>query len=370
MRKTVVITGIMQIMICLTVNGAFGATYYNITEITEPEFNELTAYDINNSSMVTGIYNNDLGDQRAFVYKNGTLTDIGLEQDTGYQRAYAINDSGFSVGGRYLNASNVERGYLYDSTADTYVDIPSSDNPLSATWVYGINNSNQVTGYEIDATTGERFATFYENGVTTLLPQIGGTRSEGRSINEQGHIVGFGYDASDLYENRKAYYYDGTTAYNLGTLGGTSSRAYDINESNEIVGRAKLADGTEHAFFWKDNVMTDLGTLGGTSCTATGINEAGQIIGVSYINATDYHAFIYDDDTMYDLNDYIIDSSGQIVITAARGINDSGDIIVTGLIGSDPVVHSFIITPVPEPLSIILTSLGLGLLALRKKYFK
>jgi len=369
MRKQFVFMGIIQIMICLVANNSFGATYYNIKEITGTGFNKISGLDINNNSMVTGLYRTDLEDGRGFVYENGVLTDMGLEQDTAYQIAYEINDSGFVAGGRYLNASNMEKGILYNSSSDTYVDIPSSTNtPTNWTWAYGINNSNQVTGYEIITSTGERFAFIYENGVTTLLPQIGGERTEGYAINDQGHVAGFGYDASNQYANSKAYFYDGTIAHNLGTLGGSTSFAHDINESDMIVGDATVANGDVHAFVWSDNVMTDLGTFGGTYSSARSINESGQVVGRSYINETDKSAFVYTDGVMYDLNDYIVDPSDQVVLTLGSSINDYGDILAVGTFGSDTEIRTYILTPVPEPLSIILTSIGLGVLALRKKY--
>jgi probable HAF family extracellular repeat protein len=122
--------------------------------------------------------------------------------------------------------------------------------------------------------------------------------------------------------------------------------------------------------------MTDLGTLGGWQSWAYGINSSGQVVGSSYTADNSLHAFLYSGSTMYDLTT-MIDPPAGWTISQATAINDAGQIVVigshvygggndvSGLIPNALYVEyeSFLLTPVPEPSTLILISLGfVGLL--------
>src|SRR5205823_4673468 len=99
--------------------------------------------------------------------------------------------------------------------------------------------------------------------------------------------------------------------------------------------------------------MMDLGDIpsGTNSAGATAINSFDRVVGSST------HAFRWTaDEGILDLSG-LLDSSGtNWVVTVARGINDSGQIVGIGTFdadgpgGSAPVTHAFLLTPiVPEP---------------------
>jgi probable HAF family extracellular repeat protein len=69
--------------------------------------------------------------------------------------------------------------------------------------------------------------------------------------------------------------------HDLGTLGGSFSQGRSINNQGQIVGRSQLTDGQQHAFLYEHGVMRDLGTLGGTFSRAEFINNRGDIVGLS-----------------------------------------------------------------------------------------
>ncbi|MGD0283903.1 MAG: PEP-CTERM sorting domain-containing protein [Dissulfurispiraceae bacterium] len=108
--------------------------------------------------------------------------------------------------------------------------------------------------------------------------------------------------------------------------------------------------------------MTDLGTLGGTDSHALGINASGPVVG--YVDTTGnaaYHAFLHSGSTMIDLNTLIDPFSGWRLLQA-YDINDAGQIVGFGYNGSGQR-HAFLLTPVPEPSTVILLAfalLGLG----------
>src|SRR5206468_8054419 len=118
----------------------------------------------------------------------------------------------------------------------------------------------------------------------------------------------------------------------LGTLPGDSgSESYAINDSGHVVGASSGRSGV-HAWIWTDKEgMRNLGSLSeGEFSMALGINNRGQVVGISAVASGGSHAFIWTaDGGMRDLNDLIPAASG-ILVVAAVGINDRGQIIAYG----------------------------------------
>src|SRR3954452_15103647 len=102
--------------------------------------------------------------------------------------------------------------------------------------------------------------------------------------------------------------------------------------------------------------MIDLGSFGGALSIARGINNSGQVVGFATNIDASSRAFLYSNGSMVDLNS-LIDPSLNITLQDAHAINDSGQIVVDGLLGGH--VQAFLLTPVPEPSSILLEACGL-----------
>ena len=177
-------------------------------------------------------------------------------------------------------------------------------------------------------------------------------------INDTGYAVG----------NRRRYGLAGsspvltTPAFNAVTYlpfpyGGYAAA---INSQNMIAGTSgtnSTAGAYAHAMLYDYNTdnLLDLGTLnGGLTSGAADINEFNQVVGTSWLvtqltslyDPTKYHAFLWEDGIMTDLNTLIAADSGWI-LTAARAINDNGDIVGSGLVNGQ--VHGFLLTTGQTP---------------------
>ncbi len=167
-----------------------------------------------------------------------------------------------------------------------------------------------------------------------------------------------------------AFLYNGRgLLQDLGTLGGSSSVAYGINNFGQVVGTAETGatytpddpKGGEngrvtHAFLYSGSgSLQDLGTLGGPNSIAYDINDFGQVVGIADSASESDLPFLYTDGKMTELNSLIPADSGWY-IGDVRGINNSVQIVGTGTI-QDPTrnypVHAFLLTPVPEPSSVL-----------------
>jgi len=170
---------------------------------------ELVPYDINNNGQVCGYATSNTGDAHAFLYDNGTMTDLG------------------TLGGRY-------------------------------SWGRGINEKGQIVGISWPSASTLPHAFLYENGIMTDLGTFGGgNTSSAYKINDNSQAVGNSGGSAVLYENG--------SIIGLGSFGGVSSNAYDINNSGQIVGYSYLETGYEHACLWENEIMTEVNS----SCKCT-----------------------------------------------------------------------------------------------------
>jgi probable HAF family extracellular repeat protein len=289
------------------------------------------ALGVNDAGQVVGygFTSSDQGGMGAFIWQNGTITDLGSLLGGENQRmATAINASGQVAGISSLPGNATNHAFLWDD--GTVTDLGDLGGEVS--YAYGINDVGQVVGDSY--IPGYLWRAFiWQGGVMTDLGALGSGESHATAINNSGWVVGRSTTFVGSGTEHAFIYKDGTMS-DLGNLGGNGTYATAINDVGQVVGYGFTATGQLHAFLWQDGIMSDLGNLGGARSLAFGISDDGQVVG--YINSVDggMYPFRWQNGTTTDLGT-LGGSTG-----VALGINDRGQIVGHSLLSGDSEDHA------------------------------
>jgi probable HAF family extracellular repeat protein len=188
---------------------------------------------MNDAGSIVGSYK-DTGVERAFVYRDGRLTDVGLLAGAGVVSfATSVNASDEVVG------SANGRAFLYAS--GTLRDLGTLGGNSSV--AKGINDLGQIVGFSSNA-NGQPNPFIYE-GSMRALPA--GSYSEALGINNRVQVIGSG-------EGRYGFLIENGNVVALDTLPSVQAKGWHhlepaaINERGWIVGTAQNAAGDSRAF--------------------------------------------------------------------------------------------------------------------------
>src|SRR6266852_477265 len=258
----------------------------------------------------------------AFLWKKGTLNDLGTIPGGSRSDAIWANRLGLIIG-------TSENGLI-----DPLVGVPEIQAVL---W--------QKDGRIID------------------LGTLGGNGSSAFAINDHGQIVGGAlndlpdpFSFPGLATQARAFLWQNGVMQDLGTLGGPDAFATSINDRGQIAGismtdsipNAATGFPTFHPFLWENGKMLDLGSLGGTQAVPAGgiddategqraLNNRGQVAGGSTLDGdSTVHPFLWDGTKLLDLGTL----GGSFDL--ARAINDAGDVAGAATTANDEAVHAFL----------------------------
>lgn len=315
------------------------------------------ASSINNSGQIAGDSVSLDGNQHAFIWECGMMKDLGtLGGSTSVSES--INNCGTVVGWSHTTGFSNTHAFLWNN-GEQMKDLGTLSGDDKSIFS-DVNDAGQVIGTSMNS--AERHAYIWDsaNGMQRINTFSGDAKSGVTAINNYGQIAGSSTDVDGI--TRAALWHNIDSGECLPALDNAYySSATDINDAGVVVGIAMVEPGLWslcHSFIW-DSIggIKDIGFLqpGDNYCHANAINNHGAIVGYSYDSAkssSTTHAFLQQDGKMYDLTSFI--PTALRSSCTAVDINDAGQVIINS--GR----HAFLLTPVPEPSSILTLFCGIG----------
>lgn len=309
---------------------------------------------INESGDVVGEWRILVGRQqrfKAFLYRDGQMRDLNalIPADSGWDLtgAQAVNESGQIVGAGIKNSQT--HAFLYENGTPTDIGAILGD-PYSAAW--GVNDSGDVVG-GAGSTDLQSEAFVYRDGAVDRLGNPGDlAASEAVGINNSGQAIGWSFNPGQNPPQGRAFLYDysgdgGAKFESLEPLDRPETsplpddvytRARDVDEAGRVVGwsRNDVAGVPQQEQFsaalWEDNgpeedrQAQDLNDLilpedsDWKLVDAYAINESGQIVGSGFRNGN-LEAFLLN--PVYDFNGFFapVDNPPTVnTVNAGRAI--------------------------------------------------
>ena len=183
-------------------------------DLQTPEGSSSCASAVNNAGLIAGTIDGEIT-----VWESGNSHRLGVKGN-----AAAMNEAGVIVGSINVDPPNVtgtaaSRAFMYAN--GTFTDLGSINGAVN-NWANAINNRNQVVG----SSGGKAF--IYENGAMRELSATGFAASA-RGINDRGEVVGGG----SFGHGPEPFFYDGT----LRPIGGWSyASAVGLNNVGQVLG--------------------------------------------------------------------------------------------------------------------------------------
>ncbi len=358
---------LIAFVICETTSWAFAAGPYSIIAIDTLGGDRNFANDISETGFVTGNSRKPGGTQLfPYVWQAGVVEEIPILPDVPtFGRGFGVNNDGVVAG---ESGNGPSKAFLYDSTTDVLVDLGGL--PGGAGGVANdINDAGVIVGA---ASNGQRVRAFVSDGtpggpLVDLDTPLGTPDSFARAygISPSGVIAGVARNASDTASEPTLWLEDGLGGYIPTTIGSPAGsvfgEAFAATDDGRAVGRySDPISGQTRAFFYDGASSFDLELLPGVSfdnARALDFNEAGQIVGyvADFDTAPSFGgaAVLWDDMEIFDLNSLIPEGSGWNLLSA-NAINSQGQIVGFGTLNGE--TRAFLLTPVPEPSTLLLFS--------------
>src|SRR5215469_401140 len=298
-------------------------TTYTITDLGSLGGGVTDATAINAAGQVTGDSTLNVGGSRAFLWRNGKMTDLGTLPGGDFSKGREINRSG-EVAGSATDSGEISHPSLWKGKNITAFRPGSG--PLA------INDSGQFIGR-----CGVNVCKI-SNGTQTALPIPPHFILCGPvAINNNGQVLGNCEVTNQDNDWHGVVWAKGTPTV-LPTLGGTVATsatalplATAINNNGQVTGTAVTSTGALDGFLWSKGKITDLGR----TFAPAAMNDNGVIVGGQFIDSGG---------TLHNLNNRIPAGSGY-QIQSATGINDNGQIVANAHDTATNQQHALLLTP-------------------------
>jgi probable HAF family extracellular repeat protein len=215
-----------------------------------PDHNSGYVLDINESNETTGINSGTLTPQHGVFWDaQGHAVDVGTLGGT-WSKAYAINNLGQVVGVSEYAGPNIQRAYLWENGVMTDLGtLPGTgDSRVAAT---GINDSTKIVGYVDGAQLLRAF--IWEDGAMRDLGGPVHLFTEAHDINQRDFIVGGASDDADaLGKETVVWTPDGEMIVLQRLPGGGRTNRFVISDDNVVLASDIRETTPPRAIVWPD----------------------------------------------------------------------------------------------------------------------
>lgn len=232
---------------------------------------------VNDRDEVAGIGTAADGETHPFLWRDGTLIDLGTPPGAVRWSGVArdINERG-QVVGTVISGG----GFLWDRGVMTELRGPD----FAVATADAINNLGDVVGTFFPPGGGQNRGYLWQRGTLTDLGEIYPV-----DINDRGQILAGRGNQACIWQRGRITDLDFVTGV-------------AINNRGWVAGLNVLPDySAVRAVLWRNGRTTELGNLGGTNDRPTSMNERGQIIGTSVTAGGELHAVLWRNGRTIDL---------------------------------------------------------------------
>jgi probable HAF family extracellular repeat protein len=247
---------------------------------------------INNSGVITGSMRKRVfadPPYHAFVWQTGTITQLPQYPDYPASIGFGINDAGTVVGYGF-KASGEEKAFLWSGGALSDLGI----SPALSSNATAINNAGQVVGYTFTSKGINDRAFVWQNGTRTdINPPSGMAYIQGWGISSNGILVGRTGPSNAFFKGSRAFTWQNGQVTLLPDLPtAESSITRSVNKDGLAVGQS-----ASRGAFWKNGQAYDLNAIVSNRgdwliVDAVDINDDGRILAFGSNNIGDSRAFI------------------------------------------------------------------------------
>ena len=245
---------------------------------------------------------------------------------------YAVNDQD-EVVGYYTGAACSQTSCGFTERNGKFSSIECALE--NATDFFDISNKNQIVGTYSYYGGVHGFIWEGNSSCFDIVDPSGASYTEAWGVNDSGQLVGFYSDSSGNYDG---FLYVNGVYTTVDCPGEADTLAYGISDSGVIVGEdANSTAGPFSGFAYRSGRCTMINYPGASSTEAKGINKASQISGV-FSDSAGTHGFVKTG-TSYQEIDY-----PGATTTLGYHLNDKGQVAgwFTDSAGAN---HGFVATP-------------------------
>ena len=276
----------------------------------------------------------------AFLFAGGKTNTVAFSRTSA---GYGLNDKGQVVGQQDIQSPSPlqppPQAFLYNYSNNKTIDIDNVSGRQSAAW--SINNAGQVTGSLSTATCpipvpfpptclGNTHAFLYTGGGLADIGTLGGTYSEGMSINNLGEIAGISTVANGATH---LFLYTQGHMQDLGAPAGQTAVSAALNDRGEILASTAGSGGAGASYYlYRNHTFLKL------PFPVSGINNSSEIVGAKPAATAGSRAYLYFGGLSIDLNE-LVDPSLPL-LTGASHVSNNGKIVVNAVNG-----QLYVLTP-------------------------